>query len=478
MSDTAPSGKKRGHRFNLKNLNALSALTLWLLFGTGPAIILLVGFFIDAGGIEADAYPNFRRFSLLLNSAALAICVSVFCTGLAVLSVSRLRRFSKTRYGLLLWLPLVLIAVPHFVHASAWLEAGRLFNLTMVSVGFPAFSAPNWFLVFWVQSMSFFPVSYGFCLASMNRTDHALTDAGHIFNDSWLVLRKIELPLAIPVIMVGSSFVALLSLTDFSIPVLFQMRSYAMEIFVTYSAGAGEKTTFLLALPLLALCLIIILFLLRRIEHTEILPDTRPREQQSSEYLPPWFRNLQILAIVILCLQVAVPLIVLIFSSGPFSAFMDAIWSAKQEIGSSFITAIATSIGSVILALFLFTRLNNKWWLLLCLLPLAFPATLTGIGLIKLWNHPQTNFVYGSSLMPVFASIARFSPICVLVLHYFDRSVARELSDAARVFRGNGIARWRYILLPLYLPGLIAGFLIVFALTLGELPATLLVAPP
>lgn len=478
MNITTLKGAKNDIRFNYKRLNALLSLALWLVFGTGPAIILLAGFIFGEGGIDPDAWPNMRRLGLLFNSAALAVGVGVFCTTLSLLAVSALQKFVGGRFGWLLWLPMILISVPPFVHATAWMEAGHLINLAAASFKFPSLSMPNWFSVLWVQCMSFLPVTFGFCLAGMNRIEGTLTDAGRVCADDWRLFRAVIVPLAFPVIMVGSGLVALMSLTNFSIPALFQMPSYGMEIYVTYSAGAGEKTVFLLALPLLSLYFIVILFLLHRIRRTVVLPGAIEYPPPLLSNYPSWFKSLQLFSVLVLVLQIVIPLIMLLSLSISPATFIDAALSAKQEIGSSLLTASAAAVGSVFLGLLLFTRLRKTEWLLLCLLPLVFPATLTGIGLIKLWNHPQTALIYGGFPMPVLASIARFSPICVLVLHYYDNAVARELVDAARLFRGDGLAKWLRILLPLYKPGLIVAFLIVFALALGELPATLLVAPP
>lgn len=80
--------------------------------------------------------------------------------------------------------------------------------------------------------------------------------------------------------------------------------------------------------------------------------------------------------------------------------------------------------------------------------------------------------------MPVFAALARFIPLAAIVLVAQLRRIDPLLIDAARVIQTNPCQTWIRIWLPMLAPGLLAAAGIVFALTTGELGATLLVAPP
>jgi iron(III) transport system permease protein len=124
---------------------------------------------------------------------------------------------------------------------------------------------------------------------------------------------------------------------------------------------------------------------------------------------------------------------------------------------------------------------SRKWekliWLLV-ITPLAIPPSLIGIGLITIWNRPLVFQVYGTGIMPVLAGLARFTPIAVIVLAAQLRSLNPLFIDAARILQTNRWQTWKQIWLPMLAPGFLASAGIVFALTLGELGATLLIAPP
>jgi len=80
--------------------------------------------------------------------------------------------------------------------------------------------------------------------------------------------------------------------------------------------------------------------------------------------------------------------------------------------------------------------------------------------------------------MPVLAALARFAPVAALILLAQLRHTDPLLTDAARVFRRGVVRTWVQVRLPLLAPGLVAAACMAFALSAGELGATLLVIPP
>ena len=450
---------------------------LWLLFGLGPIIALLVS---ASGGSEVAGAlaPSIRRTRLLATSVGLALAVTLAATLVSVLVAYTARRHAGRIGGFLFWIPLTMIAVPPYVHASAWLSAGAGVNALIELSGLQALAVPGWFAAFWVQTMAFLPAAFGFSLLGMGRIDPALADAGHVYAGHWRVFSRVHLPLAAPMIIVGSGLAAILSLTDFGTPALFQMPAYAMEVFVTYGSGADARTVFLLALPLVAICVAIISVLLGSIETGARLPDTTRYTPGACSRAPAWFRSLQAAATFVLVLQVAVPVASLAHATGSLGIFAETVAGARTDILNSMVSAAVSALLALLLSLLLFRRLRSRLWIFFCLLPLAVPGTLTGIGLIDLWNHKVTGAVYGGPAMPVLASIARFSPVGILLLYAYHRMISRDLIDAALLYRGNGPATWSQIYLPLYWRGLVGIFLIIFALSLGELAATILIVPP
>jgi iron(III) transport system permease protein len=80
--------------------------------------------------------------------------------------------------------------------------------------------------------------------------------------------------------------------------------------------------------------------------------------------------------------------------------------------------------------------------------------------------------------MPVLAALARYTPIGALVLVAALQRRNPRLIEAAQLLETHPIRTWVLIRLPLLAPALLTASAVVFALTLGELSATLLVSPP
>jgi iron(III) transport system permease protein len=107
---------------------------------------------------------------------------------------------------------------------------------------------------------------------------------------------------------------------------------------------------------------------------------------------------------------------------------------------------------------------------------LATPGPAAAVGLVLAYRNLPS--VYDSSAMVVMAEVFRTLPYALLILWPFLRSFPQELLDAAAL---DGLTTWGQlvrVVIPLSRRALVAAWAIAFAIGLGELPATNLVAPP
>jgi iron(III) transport system permease protein len=120
----------------------------------------------------------------------------------------------------------------------------------------------------------------------------------------------------------------------------------------------------------------------------------------------------------------------------------------------------------------------RRWVLLLALSPLAVPATVIGIGLVRLWNRDVGLPVYGTMLMLVLGYAARFSPFAVVILATTLKQVGREQEEAALLASANWRRRIAWIVAPQCMIGFAAAWTITFVFCIGELGVSLLLMPP
>jgi len=130
--------------------------------------------------------------------------------------------------------------------------------------------------------------------------------------------------------------------------------------------------------------------------------------------------------------------------------------SATDYLTSLGISTFAVLIGSPLAlgtARWIHAKGVSRRGLYLLLGPAAIPGTLTGVALIHLFNHPGTNLIYNSLLLPVLAVLGRFLPFAVLVILAWLKRLDRELIWAARLLEPDDARTTRKILLPLLAPG-------------------------
>lgn len=455
----------------------------WLLLGVvvlGP-LAALVGAAGEAllreqRDVLLLAVPSARQMALLLRSVMLSALVALLDLTLGVLFVCAAWQLDG-RLTWVRWLPLVMLAIPPYIHALAWNTL--VYRLTLWSGVAPP---PGFWMSVWVMAMALLPAGIGVALAGLETVSPALVDAARIRNNDTTVLWRIIVPLAGPLLAAGSGLIFLLSFADYSVPSLFGINTYALDIFAEFSASHSPARAFLASVPMLLLSIAVLATVQRLLRFAAQLPV----HGASPWHLPPrWtsaFSTLQQIGLIVVVGQIAVPLIILFWLSWTGEGLQTTLRSAFQELWLSLLVAVATACLCLALAWMLVeTRSQqrlNRFAVVLVFLPVAIPAPLTGIGLVALWNHPATVAFYDSAWMPVLAALARFAPLAVvLAIAQYDR-IDPLMWDAARVFQASGLhTAWR-IRLPLLAPGLVAGASLVFALTLGELGATLIVAPP
>lgn len=435
-----------------------------IVFGPVSALILQVIKFLFTGGLSPII--SWRRFSLLINSLWFSVSVSGVSMTLGVLASLLLCAWRKGMASRMKWLFLVLVPVPPYVHALVWTSAIEWIT---------GLSLQGWTGTFLVEVMAYLPLATGLSLTGLETIDPLLIESALMIKPDFTVFRKIILPLLSPFLMACLCFLTLFSLMDYTVPSLFSVNIYSLEIFAEYSAANYPSTAFLMSVPLLVVSIVIVIFfhfILKKLFHS-----SRYLKNLSLFFVwPGWFLILQIFALFILIVQVIVPVFILSYSGG--WNIISTVKDGWNEILYTFRICLLSSILSLPFAFSTAGELNrgsNVWWFLV-LLPLAIPPSLTGIGLISIWNYPGS--FYGTSLMPVLASMSRFTPLASIVLLIQWKRIDPLLIDAARILEGDFIKLWFRIILPMVMPGLAGAFFLVFALTAGELGATLLVVPP
>ncbi len=451
-----------------------AGLLVFLLITFLPLVVLLFRSISSAAGGQNELWslmlPTGRTFILILRSLLLALMVSVTGSVIGFLVACFLWRFRSGPGYWLRWLLVPLIAIPPYIHTLSWGV------ISSNSIG-------GWVGTWWVLLMATLPIQIGLILIGLEAVDPKLIESGRINKPDIRVLRDIVLPLAGPAIMAAGGFAFLITLTDYTVPSLYLVNVYPFEIFAEFSATGDPSRAFMLSVPLLVITVLVLYFSLSNFRKAAMKGSWQERAWTVPPSFPPWFEILMGLGLLVVGGLVLVLLALPFMEIGSISEAIATISQASDEISFTFYLALLVSVLVIPVSLALAIMLNTdgkagKLWWLPGVAPLAIPAPLIGIGLIAIWNHPSTNALYTSIWMPVMASLARFAPIAAIVMLSQLKRIDPELIEAAMVIQKNRWRTWLGIQLPMVLPGIVASMAIVFALTVGELGATLLVTPP
>lgn len=425
--------------------------------------------------------PNGRRLLLLRNSIVLGLVVSCIAMCLGWVGAVILWSWRKKRNQSLIWMVLPLAAVPSNIYALTWMSIAT--SISRFLGNSATRFLQGWSGALWVEIATFTPLALGFAWIGLRNIDPELIEVGRLSQSDIQTLLRIALPLSAPATLTGAGIIYLFSILDYGVPSLFQVNVYALEVFAEYSATNSPENAFLLAVPLILFAVGVITALLgplRRLTSRQVLHHAG---WTTPPHWPVWSASLGWVVGTLLVIQALLPLISLVFMGGAPQRFVSNIIQSQTDINYSLKLAslaglFSLPIASGVAQILLNNGRGTKLFWFLVVMPVAMPASLVGVSMIFLFYQPSLQQEALLAWMPVFANMARFMPLAVLILVAQFRRTDSLLFDAAQVYQPSAWRRIFQIGIPLSASGLFAAAGIIFVFTLGELGATLMVIPP
>lgn len=345
--------------------------------------------------------------------------------------------------------------------------------------------------------LSSFPLVAVFSARAFERIDRRLEESARLLGGP-RAIASLDLPLVLPAALAGACLAFTFAVNDFGVPdyvssVGPKFNVYADQIFADWGQTQAPGLAVATSLPLVGLALLTLIPILALRRRGSLASLGERFEPPGRFRLGIW--RLPALAFVlgVLTLAVFLPLGRLVFEAGqvkggPFGfanipdAMRAAITRARGDLvrsvlyglgAAGFATGIGLVLGHAI------ERSRSKFFArgleLACLLPLAAPATLFGIGVIVTWSRPATADFYQSHWMPILTYGGRLTAFAVLILSGAVASLPRSQEQAAELVGAGPARRLFGIVAPPLIPTLLASFVLVFAFALRELDTSLLV---
>jgi len=433
-------------------------------------------------GITTQLVWSGRSGLLLLKSTVYAAVCSVSALLMGILYATAIPRFSRGVSRAMIVLIIALLPIPPYIHALAWNNIISAFNTLVTGTSYQPFALQGWVMAWWVQVMAFLPFACLIGIIALHAISRDLIDAARVVSTDITVLSKIMIPISYPLLSAGFGFLFLLGITEYSVPSLFSVDTYALDIFAAFSATNAIAIACAAALPLIAVAVCILVFCQPGIRAMGEFPGWTGTGTSQLQDWPAWFSVLQYSAVILIVLQVGVLIFGTAGSMGSLPVAGAAISTSGREIVYSLeIGILAVLIGIPLAAGIVSLMPKEKYakhvfWILVTL-SLAIPSSLIGMGLLTLFAATTLGPIMGL-LLPVFAGIVRFLPVAIIIISAQVHMIDPVLLDAARFLGDLGSASYRRVVSPMIAPGIFIAAVFLFALTLGELGATLLVAAP
>lgn len=428
-----------------------------------------------------DLIFSSRTAGTTINSITLMGLVTVFSIGLGVplaILTTRTDLPNPRFWTVIAALPLV---IPSYIGAIAFTgmfgsggQVDTLFGTTIPNLdGLPG--------AIFIITLYTYPYVFLTTRAALLSMDSSIIDAARTLNAGpFEAFRRVTFPQIRPGIAAGALLAGLYAISDFGTPAFMGASVFTSRIYWEFNNFAVEYAA-LLALQLIAI-VAIVLVIEAGIGRDE--DATGGPSSGSVIRLGRWkwlaIGFISSLGVLTLVIPVA------IFTNWLFRSQGDPISSLEFEWVYAFNSVHLALIAAFVACLFALPvayysgRTNSLLSRILeraTYIGFAVPGVVIGLALVFLGTRTLPSFYRQGIWLLVFAYVVRFLPQAVGTVRSSVLQVDAKTIEAARTLNASRLEAFRRITLPLIMPGVVAGGVLVFLTTMKELPVTLMLRP-
>lgn len=482
-----------------------------LLLGSFSKDFVSFGQFTFGKYIAAYSDPDFA--DILVNTVIFTLGSSLLATLLALFLAYVNTRTDLPFKFIFRIISLIPMMIPHILFSVSWVLLLNpsngilnslirdLFNLeTML---FNIYSLPGMILV---EGLLDLPIAYLIIAPAMSSFDVALEESSKVCGASNLrTLARITLPVLRPAILAAAILVIVRSLASFAVPSVIGMpgRIYVLSTHIYRSISSGFAADFGLAaaIGMSALAASITLIYIYRYLTAEssrfVTISSRgfkPTQIKLKKGRYPLFAIVGLLSFILILL----PVMVLFYTSMlPYSmppssrAFSLMNWNNWIEVlkdplsllslkNSLFLGLAGATLGttlSIFVSYVIVKVRSTAAGILesLSFLSFSFPGIVIGVGFM--WFFVRTP-LYGTLTALLIGYIATYLPYGIRPISSAFIQIHSHLEESSRVCGGTPFYTLRRIVIPLLIPGIISGWILMASMFLRELTLSVVLSRP
>ena len=529
-----PMSKKnlssKSYAYFRRNLGTIVLLlsVLFILFGyvLYPSLRVLWQSFLRSGTAESLAsrlhLDNYREFFNLEHRGNLeALRNSLFISlGSVILSAivgislafifTRYRFPGRDLFASLAILPLVLPPLVGVISFMFLYGESGIFPRglqALLHLERPPFAVDGVAAILLVHTYTMYVFFYIFVSAALGNIDTSVVESAYNLGASrWMVFRKIILPLLTPALVAASLLVFMTSMASFSAPFLFAPSYRILSLQIFFSKVSNDMDMAATQAVILSAISIAFLLIMRwysgRRQYVMISKGVGAYETEIKGRFSRYFMGALGTLIVLILLLPHLTVILMSF-------VRDGTWTdqilppeythqnyvklftnlkvLKPIINSLKMASLATAGNLVfgILAAYLLAkrRFFGKGFVdTLVMLPWALPGTVVAMNLIFAFNRRSiftgNQILVGTFWILPLAYFIRNIPLVFRATYAALQQLDDSLEESARNLGASRFYAFRKVVMPLVMPGILAGTLLAFVTALGEFVASILLFIP
>ncbi len=460
-----------------------------------------------------DAYGKVGLSEMALNSLAFAIGSTLVSVSLGTLLAYLIVRTDVPFKPLMMAASLVPLIIPGVLHTIAWIflaspQIGILNqNVIEPATGghaFNIFSIPGMVMV---EGLHLTPLVFLLMVASFRSMDPSLEESA-IMSGARLptVIRRVTIPLSRPALYAAILIIVVRALESFEVPALLGLPGGVWVFTSRIWRVLKDKPPDYGAAGALAMSLLIITSLLV-FWHSRLAKRGRAYQTVSGKGFRPrpvelgvWRWPATLLIVAYFVIAVVLPLSVLayastqLFYSPPsrytlshmtFSAYTDVIHTDlfASSVKNSIILGLGSATTVMLLAavaawVVIRTQLPGRWLIdNLAFLPLIVPGLVLGVAILFVYLRSPIA-IYGTLWILFLAYLTRYIPYGMRYASTSMFQIGRELEESAQTSGAGWFQSFRRVILPLLVPGLLAGWIYIVIVSVRELSSTIILYSP
>ena len=411
----------------------------------------------------------------MLKSLELAFFVATISTilgGFFAFFLTKTNLPFKNIFKILFLAPLFLSP---YILTLSWVDFFVYFNQGK------AFIYSFWGVVF-ILSLVFTPLSMLVISSGLSNINAKLEEAGLMLTSYPNVVLKIIFPMVKPAIFSSFILVFVFALSEFSVPAFLSVKVLTTEIFTQFSAFYNYALALTNSMILVAISIVLLLTERFYLSNSSFLSIGTKSHQSKIVELNRGRYLIIIVHLFYLFGAIFTPIIVLTMQTfeGGTESFFKAIELLSPNIIDSLFYATIGALGLLFFGsifAYISVREDIKMVDTMLLILFGVPSTVLGIGLIKFFNTPSLDFIYGSFWIIIIAYLGKFIFISHKLISNALLQIPKSIEESAEIMGAGFFMRMRTIILPLIADKLFIIFIIGFIFCLGELGATIVVYP-